>query len=240
MNKPPASAKRPGILLKTLMWGHYLYLGVIPILGAFAIVIRGHAWGPLITIGWIIMVIYLSLHGANYKLTANPIKALLVVLLTPALTLGATLYFDQDVWFYLMQETAAQLGVMFLGMTIAMIIKRPSGWFGVGVMVLLGIPALNTYLIPIINEYRALPPGSWYFFAAIFASGLLTQSMMFYRLADAFNKTGAEQRPDRSYGGAGRMISPVTHMDKFGIIWIAATLISWVILMIVAANFFDY
>jgi|GEM_PF-3979117 len=222
-----------------LMWVHYIYLGIIPLIGVFAIIARGHAWGPLITFGWIPVVIYISLHASSYRLSTSIISAVFSAGIVPSLTLLSTVYFEKDILFYFMQEMTLEVAAVFVSITLAMVLTRPNGWWGVGVMTFLGIPAVSVLGYPLIREYMEIGGWSFVFLGATFLFALVSQTQMFYSLAKRFNASGKAQRTLRKYG-VGRSVSPVTNTDHAAMQWILGSLFVWAGLMTIAAIFFPY
>ena len=117
-----------------LLWVHvgwYVALTPLSLLGLAAL--GTPHLTACIVLGWIPGIVLVGNTQANYRLTARPLRALLVVGAVPLQVGVAVLLLGDSLAFYLVEVAFLELASFAVVTSALMLWHRPSGWMGAGV-----------------------------------------------------------------------------------------------------------
>jgi len=98
------------------------------------------------------LIVYILLINKFYLLPGGPIAALVTTLCLPAQALAMTLWMDENAAFFLVSELATEVVALNVGLTIVMVVHKPSGLFGAVVVgIFCAVPAWFAFVIPAIS-----------------------------------------------------------------------------------------
>src|SRR4051794_30086668 len=134
----PSRPDRRPMLLRPLMWAHLTLLCSLPVLAYLACGFVEHA-SPLraVVFGFAPGVAFVAVLAASYRVPDTAVGTLLLVLAVPAQVGASALLFDAGAWGFLVEEAFVEAGALSVGLTVAMLVYRPSGASGARVGVLM-------------------------------------------------------------------------------------------------------
>ncbi len=159
----------------------------------------GSAVGRMVVIGWLPTLIYVMALGTGYRLTSHPLRALLVVLALPTELVLTQLLVGGNVFTFLYVAAVLQVGAVNVGLAIAMLIHRPSGWGGALVGVGL-VAAWIPYTMPLVHALPGWPLDSQLLLALGALTTGWTSTSLFAAAAERFDQGGGVQRVEFRFG----------------------------------------
>ena len=195
----------PGRLVEIIALVHLSYLATLPFLGICGQVELGRrlpvAVGRGVLWCWPVLI-YLGLLFRGYTLARHPARALFVLLATPLqlayvqhLVVGGAFTF-----FY--EGAVVQIGSLAIGITVASIIYRPSGWSG-AVVALLVTAAWIPYCMPLLRTLHTWPWDARILLAVAALTSVWGSTSLVSAAAERYVKGGGVQRPELAHGRSG-------------------------------------
>lgn len=189
---PPPLAGRVGLV-------HLGYLLALPVAGLPGMLALGESVGGmlarLLVIGWLPILIYAMSLATGYRLTRHPGRALLVLAAVPAQLAVAQVLEGGDVFALLYEAAVLAVGAVVVGLALAMLWHRPSGWFGaiVGVGI---VAAWAPYTLPLVRAAAGWSLASQVMLGLGALTSAWTSTGVFAAAAQRFNRGDGAQTPE--------------------------------------------
>ncbi|MCP4135865.1 MAG: hypothetical protein GY754_33160 [bacterium] len=156
--------------MKNLISLHIIYLCLLPMAGAFAVLPIDYGSYTLRFGGWITGVVFLVVLLTQYQVPARKFKALLIIGLVPAELVLHVLYFGESVGMYFLEASFIELFCLIIALTITMLIYKPTGYFGIFVGLCLSAIVILGYGEPL---YRVYVTEQYHYMWWVFLIGVL-------------------------------------------------------------------
>lgn len=180
---------------------HVAYLLALPFAG-LPEVYRDGPFGKAIMWGWVPGLVYVLLTVAGYRLHGSPWRALLFTIAVPLQVALLAWVVDADLAEFFHEAAVIEVGTLVFGVTLGMIIARPTGAFGAVVMV--GVSLLwFPYASSLIDALPTWSRVAKTLCASSFATGLFETTRMVVDKARSYNASGETQLVDVDQGEDG-------------------------------------